>query len=447
MVVPYANRAAVASLPSLALASKPATVKEVIEDFATQVPHERAFECIQLIKGRTIRVVFPSAHMMEEMVHTGLTFRAHPIEFKVPSVFHWVTLLDLPYGIPEVEIRTVLSRFGQIAHVNSESYMGLYTGTRLIKIELKHAIPSHIIVAGHVCTTFYKGQVRSCFRCGLTGHEAKKCPGRQQTPPSGNAPGNEETVSPTEPSAQSEPSPGQGARMATTPPKSPRTFAEVVASPPRNDGPVHVSPVVNIDSGSQSDGSGEVLPPKAAATVQPPPVQRVPLRVERDRSPLNKPRCDSSSLSDSSGEVSPPNTDATNHPPRPQDNQGVERDRSPIRPRHPRGPLDRRPVSIRTKELHEEAHRLSEDDVSFEVEQIERIERQLKAKRKSRRDDAALHLQYRHLILDNAFAARAFKAKLDNNEDTEEVSDFVLSAKEALAEFEVDHPDLSGSSS
>ena len=73
MVVPYANRAAVASLPSLALASKPATVKEVIEDFAKQVPHERAFECVQLIKGRTIRVVFPSAHMMEEMVHTGLT--------------------------------------------------------------------------------------------------------------------------------------------------------------------------------------------------------------------------------------------------------------------------------------------------------------------------------------------------------------------------------------
>ena len=447
MVVPYANRAAVASLPSLALTSKPATVKEVIEDFATQVPHDRAFECVQLVKGRTIRVVFPSAHMMEEMVHTGLTFRNHPIAFKMPSVFHWVTLLDLPYGIPEAEVKTALSRFGQIAHINSESYMGLYTGTRLIKIELKTAIPSRIIVAGHVCTTFYKGQVRSCFRCGLTGHEAKKCPGRQQTPPSENEPGNEETVPPTEPSAQSEPSPGQGARMATTPPNSPRTFAEVVASPRQNDGPVHVSPVVNIDSGSQSEGSGEVIPPKAAATVQPPPIQRVPLRVERDRSPLRKPRCDSSSLSDSSGEVSPPTTDATNHPPRPPDDQGVERDRSPLRPRHPRGTLDRRPVSTRMKEFHTVAHRLSEEEVSFEVEQIERIERQLNAKRKRRRDDAALHLQYRQLVLDNAFATRAFKAKLDDNEDTEEAGDFLLYAKEALAAFEVDHPDLSGSSS
>ena len=85
--------------------------------------------------------------------------------------------------------------------------------------------------------------------------------------------------------------------------------------------------------------------------------------------------------------------------------------------------------------------------MTFEVEQIERIERQLKAKRKSRRDDATLHLQYRQLVLDNAFANRAFKAKLDDNEDTEEVGDFVLYAKEALAEFEKDHPDLSGSSS
>ena len=225
MVVPYA------SLPSLALASRPTTLKEVIEDFAKQVPLERALECVQLIKGRTIRVVFPSARMMEEMVHTGLTFRNHPIEFKTPSVFHWVTLLDLPYGIPEAEIRTALSNFGQIAHVNSESYMGLYTGTRLVKIELKITIPSRVIVAGHVSTTFYKGQVRLCFRCGLNGHEAKKCPGRQQALPGGNETGNEETVPPTEPSAQSEPSPGQGARMATTPPNSPRTFAEVVASP------------------------------------------------------------------------------------------------------------------------------------------------------------------------------------------------------------------------
>ena len=172
-------------------------VKEVIKDFAKQVPLERALECVQLIKGRTIRVVFPSARIMEEMMHTGLTFPEHPIVFKTPSIFHWVTLLDLPYGIPVDEIRTALSKFGQIAHVKSESYMGLYTGTRLVKMELRSAIPSRVYVAGQVCTTFYKGQVRSCFKCGRTSHEAKKCSGRQHAPPSGNGAGDEETVPPT----------------------------------------------------------------------------------------------------------------------------------------------------------------------------------------------------------------------------------------------------------
>ena len=137
MVVPYSNRAVVASLPTLALASKPATVKEVIADLAQQCPHESALECVQLIKGRTLRIVFPSSDILEDMMTVGLTFRSHPIVFKTPSVYKWVTLMDLPYGIPEGEIKTALSKFGQPSHVKSESYMGLYTGTRLVKIEIK----------------------------------------------------------------------------------------------------------------------------------------------------------------------------------------------------------------------------------------------------------------------------------------------------------------------
>ena len=143
---PFANRTAVASLPTLALASKPATVKEVIADFAKQCPHESVFESVQLMKGRTLRVVFPSSKVLEEIMPGGLAFRSHQIQFKMPSVYKWVTLMDLPYGIPEGEIKTALSKFGQAAHVKSESYMGLYTGTRLIKMEIKTPIPSRVIV-------------------------------------------------------------------------------------------------------------------------------------------------------------------------------------------------------------------------------------------------------------------------------------------------------------
>ena len=140
MVVPYANRAAVATLPALALASKPASVKDVIEDFAKQCPHKSVLECVQLIKGRTLRVIFPSANIMEDITSGGLTFRDHAITFQTPSVYKWVTLLDLPYGIPESETKTVLSKFGQVAHIRAESYMGLYTGTRHVKMVIKTAI-------------------------------------------------------------------------------------------------------------------------------------------------------------------------------------------------------------------------------------------------------------------------------------------------------------------
>ena len=103
-----------------------------------------------MIKGRTLRAIFPSSNVMEDIMSGRLTFRDHPLHFKMPSVSKWVTLVDLPYGIADGEIKTVLSNFGQIAYIRAETYMGLYTGTRLIKMDIKTAIPSRVTVAGHL---------------------------------------------------------------------------------------------------------------------------------------------------------------------------------------------------------------------------------------------------------------------------------------------------------
>ena len=435
MVVPYANRAGVATLPALALASKPASVKEVIEDFAKQCPHESVLECVQLIKGRTLRVIFSSANVMEDITTGGLTFRNHPVQFKTPSVSKMVTLVDLPYGISDGEIKTVLSKFGQIAYIRAETYMNLYTGTRLIKMDIKTAIPSRVTIAGHLCTIFYRGQVRSCFKCGLAGHEAKTCPRRQTAQPG-------DSVLPS----QEGPPSRHGERMSTTPPSSPRTFAEVVASPRVAQPPsVHTSPVVRVDSGSQPEGSGEVIPPKVDTTAKPPPIRRVPMpveTVERDRSPLTT----SSSQSVSSGEVSPPKPTATTDPPRPPSEERGERDRSPLRPRRPRAPLDRRPVSTRTRELRDKDNSLSEEEAATEMDRIERVEQQLNAKKQKRREVAALTLQHSQLILDYAFASQAYMAKQSSNEDTTEIADFLVYAKEALDTFVTEHPHMAGTS-
>ena len=146
-------------------------------------------ECVQLIKGRALRVVFPSTDVMKDMISGGLTFRDHPVQYKAPSVYKWVTVLDLPYSIPEGEIKTVLS-----------------------------AIPSRIVVAGHPCTICYRGQVRSCFRCSQTGHEAKTCPQKTAALSRPTA-----TISIVPPAAPS------GTVVFTASPTSPRTFASVLS--------------------------------------------------------------------------------------------------------------------------------------------------------------------------------------------------------------------------
>ena len=215
----------------------------------THIIRNTKFESVQLIKGCTLRVVFPSSEVLEDIVAGGLAFRSHQIQFKTPSVYKWVTLMNLPYGIPEGEINTALSKFGQAAHVKSESYMGLYTGTRLIKMQIKTAIPSQVVVAGHPCTVYYRGQVRSCFRCGQAGHEAKTCPLRIPSRPTVPT---STVTNPVEP-----PSAPNVVVMSTTPPTSPRTFANIVTGPTPSIVPDLPSPgLVSLVSQSQGPAVG-----------------------------------------------------------------------------------------------------------------------------------------------------------------------------------------------
>ena len=168
------------------------------------------------------------------------------------------------------------------------------------------------------------------------------------------------------------------------------------------------------------------------------------LMVKRDSSPLRTTHGASDSQSDSSEEVSPPKSAATAHPPRPSDNQVTERECSPIRPCKPRGPLDRRPVSTRTKELMDTDNSLSKEDIASEIEQIERVQRQLTAKRKKRQENADLLLQHKQLVLDHAFVLHIFELK-KCKEDVQDINEILFHDKEALDGFVVDHPDIAGS--
>ena len=462
MVLPFANRAAVASLPALALASKPATIKDVIEDFAKQCPHISVLECVQLIKGRTLRVVFPSTEVMEDMISGGLTFRDHPIQFKAPSVYKWVTLLDLPYGIPESEIKTVLSKFGQVAHIRSESYKGLYTGTRQVKMEIRSAIPSRVIVAGHPCTIFYRGQVRSCFRCGQTGHEAKNCPQRAAALSRPTT-----TISVVPPTAPSE------TTMSTEPPTSPRTFATVVSGqvvppaigtlPPNSIspfpkevlslplGPVDVTAltIANDPPGMDTDVQSHKRPLSPVSVSEETDTgDRTRLRLEeqppteptildpgvRDRSPIRQAVTGNDSTSDSSGKSTTSNASVID-PPTTQSTVLVEP------PLQPTSSLDRRPLSTRYREYCLTAPEYSTEEAAGLVESMIEDERQL-ASSMTPENRAEIELQqvYDHLQLDHNIAVTACNA-LDQSDPRQDALDRIFNdAVDALATFKATHP-------
>ena len=134
-------------------------------------------------------------------------------------------------------------------------------------MEVKTPIPTQVVVAGHPCTIFYRGQVRLCFRCSQTGHEAKNCPKKQSAPPGGSGQREEEHVPP--PSEHATPNQEEG--MSTEPPTSPRSFADVVASP-----------------GTNGSLSGELIPP---TTISPFPKEVLTLPTGRIEDVHNEGEC------------------------------------------------------------------------------------------------------------------------------------------------------------
>ena len=490
MVVPFSNRASVATLPALALAKGPATVKEVIDDLAKQCePYRSVFECVQLVRGRTLRIHFPSADVREDITTGGLTFRGHPLAFSIPSVFKWVSVLDLPYGTPDGEISSVLSKHGQVATIRSEVYNGLYTGTRVVKMTVKSAIPSRLTIAGHVCTVFYRGQVRSCFRCGASGHEAKKCPRKastQSSDPRTSAPIPDEPI---------------GA-MQTTPPSSPRSFANVVSGldPPKviaTPSPRLVSPVtlhprllptpgpttvssMDADTHSQkrpyspvsesewtdTDDGGHTRPRLDDQNPNDPIILDKNIR---DRSPLQKNVVGNDSSSDSSGK-SPTSKASVIVPPVAQpavtgnasssDSSGKSQTSTvtaivppaaqpvvPVAPlAAPNRPLDRRLLSVRLGEYCPTAPEYTPELQDEVIEASLELEHVQETGSDADRKIAEIQLAYDHLQLDHSVAVTAYNSAYDDvgvdDSQIDVLANTMTDIGAAVQSFEAAHPQV-----
>ncbi|PIK33881.1 putative zinc finger CCHC domain-containing protein 3-like [Apostichopus japonicus] len=93
----------------------------------------------------------------------------------------WVAVLHLPLDMSEQVVVRTLGRFGKVTYEEPEflEYKGVKTGTRRVRVELKSDIPSTLWANGHGAHIAYPGQPRTCWRCGLEGHEVRLCPNKR----------------------------------------------------------------------------------------------------------------------------------------------------------------------------------------------------------------------------------------------------------------------------
>lgn len=199
MAVPYSNRTATFIIPEIALRDRPklsCTCKELCDDLFYQVANLKEYvECLLWIANNRVRVTFVSGAKMEDFIHQGATFGGHPIEIRPcstanTSIVKRVTILRLAYGVPDGEIVMALSPFGKVRQISIDSVRGIRVGSRTVQMEIQRPIPSQLIIRGHSCLVFYRGQIRSCFRCNQPGHVSRNCPSaRPRAPPSGPAQG------------------------------------------------------------------------------------------------------------------------------------------------------------------------------------------------------------------------------------------------------------------
>lgn len=212
MPIPHANRTVDVTLPEQALANGVrVTVKEFMRDLHGQNNDvfSRLFEAFVLLSPNKVRVTCKDVTKADEFKVFGFTFRGQPIasdSIVGCSKFRWVNVTKLSYGIPDEEVKRVLSEYGTINRIKMDVFLGCYVGTRNVLMDIRTPIPSRLRIAGHTCGIFYEGQRPTCFTCNGFGHSSRECPRKKnapRVPDIGNSSGGASTS--TEPVAHERP--------------------------------------------------------------------------------------------------------------------------------------------------------------------------------------------------------------------------------------------------
>ena len=178
MPIYESKQAIVCTVPALAL-TMPPSLAGILDDLEGQIGVEKMKTTIVNIMQQSSKAFLlhlATADQVAEIMAQGLTFRGHLLEMAPAKNTTTVIVERVPYGLPEVALSGVLSRYGEVKSIRPVTHKGYGLSKYKIDMARKQDIPRHISVQGNPVNVFYKSQPRSCFVCQGTGHEAKTCP-------------------------------------------------------------------------------------------------------------------------------------------------------------------------------------------------------------------------------------------------------------------------------
>jgi hypothetical protein len=96
-----------------------------------------------------------------------------------------IRIANLPPEVKDFVIGNALGTYGDIPEIKEELWTNRYrykvsNGIRLVNMNLKHHIPSHMKIAEHRVLISYDGQPATCYGCNATGHQYMQCPSRKR---------------------------------------------------------------------------------------------------------------------------------------------------------------------------------------------------------------------------------------------------------------------------
>jgi hypothetical protein len=100
-----------------------------------------------------------------------------------------IRIANLSPEVSDKTLRDIMSKYDDVKDVTEEQWSQKYrypvsNGIRIVVLQLKQYIPSHVLIVGHRVLTTYEGQPIACYGCNEAGHQYGECPTEGQQPPS-----------------------------------------------------------------------------------------------------------------------------------------------------------------------------------------------------------------------------------------------------------------------